>query len=414
MPCMDIDMDKGHNPVFRPKLLVVDDEPDICEFIGFVAREIGFDTTLVDDAHQFPLAYSKDQNVIVLDLSMPGFDGIELIRFLADNRSEAAIILISGFDSGVLNSAKELAVSQGLSVAGTLSKPVSIDKLERLLLEIPAQKKSQRYNSKGTEELPSTEELKDAITNKDVFVHFQPKINISSRTLAGSEALARWRHPVKGMIPPSMFVPLSEDFGLINDLTALIIEDTLEHLGRWKTGGVNIKASINMSAKTLVDLDFPDNLLACVRKHDLDPSQVVIEITESSVMGELKKSLDILTRLRMKGFHLSIDDFGTGYSSMQQLKRVPFSELKVDQSFVSHAIDDQKNLSIVETTINLGHRLGMIVVAEGVEDEKTWDLLAELGCDQAQGYLMGRPMPGGDFMSWLKEWEKSNAILPME
>jgi len=398
----------GSNLESRPKLLVVDDEIDICELIGSVAEGMGYDSILVDNVQNFPLLYSKDIDVIVCDLAMPGFDGVEIIRFLADNRSEASIILISGFDQGVLHSAHELAVSQDLNVAGALGKPVSIDDLERLLYDIPAQAKNRSYH--GTEELPSIDELREAIGNKDIVVHFQPKIDIASRSLAGVEALARWRHPVKGMIPPSMFIPLSEQFGLIGDITTLVTEGTLEQLAKWKAGGRTVKGSINMSTRTLIDLDLPDKLLARTTEYGLDPSQVVIEVTESSVMDKLKESLDVLTRLRMKGFGLSIDDFGTGYSSMQQLARVPFCELKVDQSFVSHALVDTESRSIVETTIDLGHRLGMTVVAEGVEDERTWNLLAELGCEQAQGYLMARPMPGDGLMNWLGEWEKTDVV----
>ncbi len=386
-----------------PTLLVVDDEPDIGAFVRDVARGVGYDAVATDDANEFPPLYSSETDVIVLDLAMPGIDGIELIRLLADNRSRASINLISGFDAGVLRSARELATGQGLRVIGTLTKPISIDDLESLLKDVS--KPDSPYPETGTDEFPSLDELREAIIGKKLSVHYQPQVDMVSRTVTGVEALARWRHPVKGMIPPGMFIRFAEESGLIDDLTTVVMDEALRWTGEWNRAGRRLRTSINMSARTLTNLEFPEQLSAQVRKPGLDPGQVIIEVTESSVMEELSTSLDILIRLRMKGFGLSIDDFGTGYSSMQQLRNIPFTELKVDQSFVSRADTDDEARAIVETTVELGHRLGMTVVAEGVESESVWNLLASLDCEIVQGFLVARPMEDAALATWFENWK---------
>lgn len=383
-----------------PRLLVIDDEKEICDFVTFVAEGAGYDVVSTTDPEQFGLFYSNELDVIVLDLSMPGLDGIELIRFLGENRSQAAIVLMSGFDRGILQSAEHIARSQGLQVLNAIEKPVKFEVLEKTLLNVPSSAIARPQKSPDDQLTP--EELQKAITENELTVFYQPRIEMKTHRLAGVEALARWRHPEKGMISPAHFIPLAEESGLINELTVLVMNEALGQCGRWKTSGTEIQVSINFSTRTLTDLEFPDNLQSLSRSYGLDPSQVVIEVTESSVMGELARSLDILTRLRMKGFHLSIDDFGTGYSSMQQLQKVAFNELKVDQSFITRLDNDDEARTIVEATIELGHKLGMTVVGEGIETEAVWDILAELGCDQAQGFLMGKPMAVEDFDAWLE------------
>ncbi|NQU57589.1 MAG: EAL domain-containing response regulator [Rhodospirillales bacterium] len=397
------------SPSEKPRMLIVDDEPDICDLISFAGQGAGYDVIATSDPEQFASFYSTQTDVIVLDLSMPQMDGIELIRFLVDNNSEAAIILVSGLDAGVLGSAHTLALGQGLNVVGAIHKPLALDDLENLLKKAPRKKArdilpEENLLPEGTDELPSIAELRQAIEEMELFVVYQPKIEMNTRELSGVEALVRWHHKKKGVIPPSMFIPFAEQHGLIGKLTTLVITKALEQMGKWKDEGHEFKISINMSARTLTDLDFPDQLLSHVKSQGLKPEQLIIEITETSVLKNLMESLDILTRLRMKGFGLSIDDYGTGYSSMQQLQKIPFSELKVDQSFVMQSDILEEARTIVESTINLGRRLGMTVVAEGIETPGVWNLLSDLGCDQAQGFLMGRPMRGEDVLPWLNDW----------
>lgn len=385
------------------KLLVVDDEEDFCEIVKQVAQSAGFEVTSTTEAELFHQYYSPQIKVIVLDLSMPNIDGIELIRFLSSIHSRASLILMSGFDSHILNSAKEVATNNGLHVLGTLKKPFAMAELQELLINVSAPTVSVS-SSEDEEDYQFIGNLQQAIKDHELFVMYQPRIDLNTRALVGVEALARWKHPEKGLIPPSVFIDLAEKHAMIDEVTSIITEQALIQCAQWRADGLQVQLSINMSARTLKNLKFPDQLLAQVHDHNLHPSDIVIELTESSVMDELAKSLDILTRLRMKGFHLSIDDFGTGYSSMMQLQKIPFNELKIDQSFVMRSHANKESNAIVATTVDLGRRLGMTVVAEGIEKQIHWDLLQEMGCDQAQGYLMAKPMLGEELLYWNNSW----------
>ncbi|MCW9033972.1 MAG: EAL domain-containing response regulator [Alphaproteobacteria bacterium] len=390
-------------------ILVVDDEPDVCEYVTIVAEGVGFEATSITDGRSFASSYSRHFDCIVLDLTMPGMDGIELIRFLADNKSSASIILMSGVDSTILHSAEQLAKHHGLNIVGALKKPVSVDDLEKHLERVP-HAHSQiaapfRKTNAPIVDGPTETELREAIANKQLLLHYQPKINMSDGSLAGVEALVRWQHPEKGMIPPIAFIPLAEETGLIEELTTQVTEMAIEQCAEWLRQGERIKVAFNMSAKSLTDLDFPDHVWEAAKERGIDPSLVAVELTETAIVTELNRSLDILTRLRMKGFHLAIDDFGTGYSSMQQLQNLPFDELKIDQSFVKNAANDEEARKIIESTVELGHKLNMEVVVEGIEDKELWDVLRDCGCNQAQGFWMARPMPAGDILKWRDEWK---------
>ena len=386
------------------KLLVVDDEADICDFVCYVAENIGFDTHSITNADEFESIDIRELSIIVLDLSMPGVDGIELIRSLAEKKYTASIILMSGMDSSVLHSARNIAEGRGLKVIKCLQKPVSIKVLEAALLE--------SSNNVGVKDLksqlvlPTKEELQQAIKQLHIVPFFQPKVDLQTREVIGVEALARWIHPEKGIIPPDHFIDLAEQNNLIHDLTFLMLDKSLKQCSQWLHSGKRLYVAINMSPQVLTDLNFPDWLFSEIRKYELDPSQVIIEVTESCLFNELNDSLDILTRLRLKGFKLSIDDYGTGYSSMKQLKSVPFTELKIDQSFVKEADTDSEARIICESTVELGHKLNMSVIAEGIETERVFNLLKELGCNEGQGYFIAKPLAADDFDQWIgKDWK---------
>ena len=386
------------------RLLIVDDEPDIGDFISDVAIDMGFDAIATHEATRFEEIYSSGFDVVVLDLVMPDRDGVELLRYMADQHAVTKIILISGYDIGVLHSAQKLALEHGLNVIATLSKPIIHEQLETLLGSITASLTHSPGHHIELHELPAKEELHNAITQGELEIWYQPQFDMmSSESLAGVEALVRWNHPQRGLLMPNIIIPLAEHSGLMEALTAEVIDQSLTQLGRWEKQGLHTTVSINIMADCLKELNFPEQLSEKIKQHQLQAGQVVVEITESGLMQDLAKSLDVLTRLRMKGIELSIDDFGTGYSSMVQLYRVPFSEIKIDQSFVRQATSDAEALAIVEITILLGHKLNMSVVAEGVEDRQTWDLLSELGSDVAQGYFMARPMRADELLPWLEK-----------
>ena len=392
----------------QPKLIAIDDEIDLAGFVCDVAELAGFETEQYNNASIFKEQYNKQADIIILDLMMPGVDGIEVIRFLAEIQCDALLILMSGFDSGVLHSAQKLATEHGLNLAGSLSKPFRAHQLEQLLDGLIITAKSLRSNTHI--EQPGVDELRHALLHNELVVHYQPKVGLNgnTKTVVAVEALVRWHHPEHGLIAPDLFIPIAEQHELIDDLTWVVLEQSLSQCRSWLDQGLTVQLSINMSANTLKELDLPEKMGLLIEQHGLQPKQIVIEITEFALMQELVKSLDILTRLRMKGIHLSIDDFGTGYSSLVQLHRAPFSEIKIDRSFVSEMETDPEAATIVETIIMLGHKLNMKTVAEGVETTSCRKKLLELGCDQAQGYLFARPMPADDVFPWFaKHFESS-------
>jgi len=385
----------------RVKLLVVDDEIDFAEYVAEVAKDMDFDVTLTDNPAEFALLYSININIIILDLFMPGTDGIELLRFLYENNSSASILFMSGKDKTVLHAAQKLAHEQGMTVLGILQKPFRAEDLEKLLIKYVEQSLPLNY---AAHEMPSPDDLRLALDNNELTLAYQPQINIADRKIRGVEALIRWQHATRGDIPASYFIPLAEENNLISDISTFVTKSAIRQMGLWKSNDIDLKMSINFSPKILDDLDLPEKLISCAAEMGADISNITIEVTETAIMSDVMRYMDILARLRMKGFHLAIDDFGTGYSSLQQLVRAPFSELKIDQVFVSKIANDKECRSIVEISILLAHRLDMTVVAEGIENKQIWHILKNLGCDYGQGYFMGRAMAADKIESLIKSW----------
>lgn len=235
-------------------------------------------------------------------------------------------------------------------------------------------------------------ELTSAFETNALSLVYQPKIDLKTGRLAGVEALIRWAHPELGPISPGDFIPLAEESDIIDDLTSWVADRALSQARAWSDLGFEGSMALNVSARNLNKVQFPDVLAEICARHRLAPDRVVVEITETASQ-QILKLLDTLTRLRLKGFRLALDDFGIGFSSMAQLQQLPFSELKVDRSFVGKMVEAEDCLIITRAIINLGHELGLKVVAEGVESAAALERLVELGCDAAQGHHIGRPSP---------------------
>jgi EAL domain-containing protein (putative c-di-GMP-specific phosphodiesterase class I) len=339
---------------------------------------------------------------------MPEVDGIELLRFLAEADCEASIILMSGFDAHVLQAAAELARAQGLRVVGSVKKPIRLEELEPLLVSATSPERIDLHPESGG---PTAEELETALDEGQLHVFYQPRISLKLGSVVGLEALARWRHPQHGFYSPSLFIPLAEQTGLIEPLTDTVLRKACLQCRSWLEEKLISEIAVNMSAQ-MRDLDLPESIISTLEEYGLTATQLVIEITETALMRELVKSLDVLTRLRMKGILLAIDDFGTGYSTMQQLQRYPFNEIKIDKSFVKNLTTDDESRAIVDTTIELGRRLKMRVVAEGVESVGALDYLRSQGCDMAQGYFIARPMPAAAVENWLRSAKRTGQFTP--
>ena len=256
-------------------------------------------------------------------------------------------------------------------------------------------------------------ELRFAIEHDQLQLHYQPKISHHTGSIMGVEALVRWNHPQRGLVPPDDFIPLAEATGLIQPLTLWVLKTALQQSEKWHEQGHKFSVSINLSTRNLLDIELPEHVANLLATYRVKPEWLVFEITESAVMAEPARALDTLTKLNKMGIQLSLDDFGTGYSSLAYLKKLPVSEIKIDKSFVKDMELDSSDTVIVRSTIALGHNLGMKVVAEGVENIEIWELLTALGCDASQGYFMSHPLSVEALDAWLQKstWAKEKIAV---
>jgi diguanylate cyclase (GGDEF)-like protein len=255
----------------------------------------------------------------------------------------------------------------------------------------------------GQERLRMLEELRDAIRSRTLEVHYQPKIDTQTNAVNGVEALVRWNHPRHGLLFPDSFLQLAEDSGLMRDLTVAVLEQSLDQVLQWRASGRELSVAVNLSASSLVDLELPEMVWKSLFDRSLPADVLELEITEDFLMGDRERARDILSQLRRLGVRVAVDDFGTGYSSLAYLRELPIDELKLDRSFVTPMSADARAAAIVESTIGLAHSLGLILVAEGVEDEITAQRLAVSGCDQAQGWFFSKALPPSQLDVWLSQ-----------
>ncbi len=244
-------------------------------------------------------------------------------------------------------------------------------------------------------------ELRAAIEEDQLELHYQPKVDFATGTVSGAEALVRWRHPQRGLVPPDEFIPLAEQSGQVKALSRWVLDHALRQARQWSSSGLSLGVAVNLSMRDLHDPALPDTVASLLARWQVDPATLTVEITESTLMADPVQALEIVRRLSRMGVHIAIDDFGTGYSSLAYLKRLPVDELKVDRAFVRHIASDSHDAAIVRSTIGLAHDLGLSVVAEGIEDQDSWNVLHTLGCDRAQGYFVSRPLAATDFTAWL-------------
>lgn len=383
--------------------LVVDDEELMRDFLCMAVEKAGVGNVIsatcgadaLDQVEENPRAI----DIIICDLQMPEMDGIEVIRHLANDGFRGGIVLVSGEDKRVLKTAEHMAEVRGLNVIGSMSKPVPVHKITALMHKYAV---SEQTTSRAVPEV-TADELDSAIRSGEIITHYQPQVDIKTGRVKCVETLARWPHPERGMISPEIFIDMAERYELIDALTDTIIAKAARQGAIWHRQGVDLNVAINISMNNLHHLDFPDRLNEIVEQSDMDIRKLVLEITESQLVKDLGTCLDILTRLRLKGPILSIDDFGTGYASMENLKQMPFEELKIDRAFVNGACKDDTARAILESSVFLAKQLDMTTVAEGVETESDWKLVTDLGCDVMQGYYVAPPMDIDTFNAWLSK-----------
>jgi EAL domain-containing protein (putative c-di-GMP-specific phosphodiesterase class I)/CheY-like chemotaxis protein len=386
-------------------ILVIDDEEDIGEFVCAIAGNLGLTCVATSDAASLPELLTPDVSLILLDLMMPDMDGVEALRLLGELRCKAGIVLMSGISKRVLETAEKLANTLGLIVAGRLEKPFQVAELQQLLKDHHMPRAAILAMPTAGVPIPD-KDMYHAVERNEFVLHYQPQIDIATRAVVGVEALVRWQHPVRGLIFPDSFIGRMEELNLIDQMGWLVAERALNEVKQLAGEKQALpRLALNASVHSLRDLKFPDRFCALLKEHDMPPEDVILEITESGLLNELSRTLDVLTRLRVKGIRLSIDDFGTGYAMMQQLINIPATELKIDRLFVMRMHVNNSDRVMVEKSIEIGHALGMVVVAEGVEKEEQLEFLRKGGCDSVQGYLFTRPLPPKEFVGWMTEYQ---------
>jgi len=386
--------------IVQRSVLVIDDEPAIGEAIGLVAQDLGMTCNVLTSALQMDKELDPGVTAIVIDLMMPGMDGIEVVRLLAARNCRATIVLMSGHDRSVLRSVQEMARALGLRTAEPLQKPFRMADIRTMLNAVAEPQLDRRKVARADKQPLPEDELRAAIGEGAVVIHYQPQIALATGRVEGVEALVRLAHPDLGIVYPDQFIEETEQLGLMNALTDLVMERALKEVAALDNLA-EATLSINFSASSLVDLALPERIAERVERARFPLSRVVIEITESGLIKEFGKALDVLARLRLRSAGVSIDDFGMGYSSMAQLRRVPCTELKIDRTFVKDMLADESAMAVVEESINLAHRLRLRVVAEGVETPQQARRLADAGCDLAQGFYYSSPVPAQDLVAWL-------------
>lgn len=383
-------------------LLIMDDDLDISAFFRDVAESLDFRVRVLNDpVYFFDTVADVNPDLIILDLQMPNHDGIELLRGLADHGCDAKLLIGSGLDSRVLQTAEQLAATLGLKVVGSFCKPIELEAL-RLLLRTHSQ---QQRNL-------SADELAYAIEAGQLTVHYLPQATHKGSgrwVIEGAEALVRWEHEEHGLIYPNEFIGLAEESGLIAGLTDYVFRAAMEQTRAWFNSGLCMTMALNLSAEFLSDLEFPDRMMALVKEKGLDCSMVTLELTETSALVDPELAMDILARLRVKHINVCLDDFGVGRSSFTHLYRMPFNEVKLDNAFINDMRTSEDARQTVEGLIYLAHKLKMTICAEGVEDKATFRALEAMGCDKMQGHHFGPALPARQIEQVVSNW---NAQFP--
>ncbi len=383
-------------------LLVLDDDELVGAFVRRLAAEMGYavrTSTTVEAFRTHFWAQAPDE--IVLDLWLGQSDGIEVLRFLSAQGCRARIILLSGTDNRTLDAARAFAENVGLNVGAALSKPVRAAALRGALTPIEAEAAA-----------INAEALAAGIRNGELVLEYQPIITCANGKLSGLEALVRWQRPEGGRVPPDQFIPIAEaEPELMDELTFAIAGHAAQDWHVISKSGFTGHVALNISAQNLRRLDFPERFASLIQERGLPAEQVTLELTETAAMTDPLVSLDVLVRLRLRGFTLAVDDFGTGYSSLSMLRRLPYSELKIDRSFVKDILASHDAMAIVKAVLAMAQNMGLNTVAEGVEDAQILTTLTDAGATCAQGYGISRPLALPKLVEWIGAQAANDATL---
>lgn len=385
------------------KVLLVDDNLFMLELLEHSLIEIGVRHIAKSENGAEAIHHLKANNadVMVLDLNMPEMDGISLLRELKKLPYPPSVLIASSMEKAVIDAAKELVVSHGLDLIGAMRKPVNRDMLSDFLTSKVVEKVTTK--AEVMREV-TAEEIDDCIMERRIETYYLPKVDLANGRFLGVEALARMRTKEGEIIGAASFIATAKRYAQISSITVFVMEDVIKALKTWRQTNQVVPVSVNLSISDLEQYDLPEHMEQMVIDAGFDPSIITFEIPETSLINDVNKSLEVLSRLRMKGFGLAIDDFGIGAGSLQQLKRFPFTELKIDRSFVQNVDGDPKALAMLQIGVNLARRLGLKITAEGAERVEELRVIKKLGCDYVQGFYISKPKSMTDITEWIEGW----------
>jgi EAL domain-containing protein (putative c-di-GMP-specific phosphodiesterase class I) len=383
------------SPVNSNRLLILDSDPSCAGIIAASAAASGYETASATGVGQF-LQYLQlwRPAFILLDGGAQSDDGMALLRHLWETHSPALIVLMGRIaDQGRLHILQHIGAGHGLTMAGMIFKPLHRSELVGTLAGL---RDSRHWLTEAA--------VMRALERDEFFLEYQPLTTIRTGHISSVESLIRWRHPHRGVIAPDAFIPFVESTHTVGPLTRWVATTAIAQLGAWIERGLDLDLAVNLSARNLWDDGLADAILEACAAANVPSSRVTLELTETAAIERPDDAVAALSRLRLSGIRLAIDDFGTGYSSLAQLRRLPFSQIKIDRSLVTNCHQSRSAMQIITTIVDLARSLGLHCIAEGVETESDLDAIGTLGCDTAQGYLISRPLAADRLPLWLAEW----------
>ncbi|WP_417451350.1 EAL domain-containing protein [Kordiimonas sp.] len=392
------------------RILVVDDSATMRDLlIRYLQGSDNMVAGADSGAQALDLLKTERYDVIVTDLAMPELDGFGLIRVISELEWDPSVILLTGHDARTLQAAKELALAYSINLLGTLTKPVDKDMLLHMLSDVADTRTQGRT---GTETVLAESEFMRGLMTDGLSPVFQPKIDLRTGKLAGAEVFARWRAPNGGYLGAGAVIKAAQEKGHMDVLTYRMLELAMQQQGRWRKQGLEVALSINVASDNIRKPDFADVVTGLAEQFEVDPGMVRLEVTEADLDVDVRVPLEVLSRLNLRGFGLSLDDFGTGFASLMRLKTIPFDEIVVDRMFISRAGEDETARIILQSAIELSHKLELRCTCEGVETEEQLKIVRALGADYAQGYLLAKPMTADEFLIWFEDYRDGVITIP--